>query len=891
MQKNFLLFIVLCILILVGWSWLQNQIWPPPPPKKPGDTVAKKEEPKKPDEKKKDEKKDLDKPAPPLPPLKLGLARPQELFASLLTVPAWNVPGFVHPQVLVGDLVLTERSTAARAASQLAAALQPDPRGPLVPHALGSHLLLAREALTPGKKPLPTREAPGLIVLGDDKFHLNVELTTEGGAVQSITLPKFQEASDLGKPVFKRDVHGNFVRDKNNRKVEAPLVLVPPDKYNHSYALYHYPNPSADPDKPEGRPALELGREIWKVELDPKTKKAVRELPDGRREVVLSFDRLPGFPDLKIVRTYTLGPRDYHIGVQVEIIDSRNPARDTSERRFKYQMAGGHGLPIEGEWYASVHLMPFFGLINQRGNFWRDLDETQHRVWVGQGGDKVPPVPDSFIQYAGVGNQYFVSLIVVDNEQVSGTLPRDVVSYARATLESQEKAGILKDFADDYSWVEVSISEKGMGDVRYHLLERARKQARDLKLAKADAVCVNGYEAHGVGMVGTGIRRGRVPRYWQTDLMVRTVSEVKLRPGGKAVHKYLLYNGPVKVALLSQFTGDKAVDSTLVDRYWDTLNLRTLTDYRSPGPLGWFANQIFWTDLIILFTRLMNWLLDWLHWVVPNYGIAIILLTIIVRSLMIPISRKQAYLSIKMQEIAPQIKELQKKYKDSQQRTRAVMELYRKHQVNPFGGCLTLLLQLPIFMGLYYCLQESIHFRLAGFLWMPNLAAPDMLLWWGEGIPLISDPDNMGNIFYLGPFLNVLPVVAVALMLAQQKMLTPPPADEQQAFQQKLMKWMLIFFGILFYKVAAGLCIYFVVSSVWGLLERKFLPKKGATPAGPPAGGGGGDGGGGGGGPGKPAGPGPGGGKRKGKKDKKAAAPKGRIGTWWQDLLDKAKKK
>src|SRR5207244_3391261 len=82
------------------------------------------------------------------------------------------------------------------------------------------------------------------------------------------------------------------------------------------------------------------------------------------------------------------------------------------------------------------------------------------------------------------------------------------------------------------------------------------------------------------------------------------------------------------------------------------------------------------------------------------------------------------------------------------------------------------------------CLQESIHFRLASFLWMDNLAAPDMLLRWGEGLWPFSDPDNMtGSFFsflYLGPYFNLLPVIAVALMLLQQKMLTPPPAAEQQ---------------------------------------------------------------------------------------------------------------
>src|SRR5207237_7718083 len=111
-------------------------------------------------------------------------------------------------------------------------------------------------------------------------------------------------------------------------------------------------------------------------------------------------------------------------------------------------------------------------------------------------------------------------------------------------------------------------------------------------------------------------------------------------------------------------------------------------------------------------------------------------------------------------------------------------------------------------------LQESIHCRLAPLAWIKNLAATDMLIRWGESIPYSSEPDSHGSMFYLGPYFNLLPVVAVALMIMQQKYLTPPPQDQQQAFQQKLMKYMMVFFGLMFYKVAAGLCVYFIVSSL-----------------------------------------------------------------------------
>ena len=391
--------------------------------------------------------------------------------------------------------------------------------------------------------------------------------------------------------------------------------------------------------------------------------------------------------------------------------------------------------------------------------------------------------------------------------------------------------------------------------------------------------------------VATFVRAGNVRRTQLDDITVRVVSDaLQLEPGKTMVHNYVLYQGPSKVRQLATFRGDKAVDAELVDWYADTLHLRTLTDYRSPGFLGEISSKVMWTDLLILTTRFMHWLLDWLHWLVPNYGLSIILLTLIVRASMFPVSRKSALLSQRMQALGPEMKKIQEKYKDDPKLKSAEMwQLYRKHKVSPFGSCLPMLMQMPFFLGLYYCLQESINFRLAGFLWMDNLAAPDMLMGWGAGIPIISDPDNFSGSFfsfiYLGPYFNVLPVIAVTLMLFQQKMMTPPPADEQQEMQQKMMKYMAVFIGIMFYKVAAGLCVYFIVSSLWGLCERKMLPKRkplealtaAATPGGNGSTGGGG----------KP-------GRGKGKLDKKEKKPEGafqKVKDMWAELLRQAEKK
>jgi len=204
-----------------------------------------------------------------------------------------------------------------------------------------------------------------------------------------------------------------------------------------------------------------------------------------------------------------------------------------------------------------------------------------------------------------------------------------------------------------------------------------------------------------------------------------------------------------------------------------------------------------------------------------NYGIAIILLTILVRALMFPLGRKQALMAQKMQSLQPHLKALQDKYKEDKERlTKETFALYKKHKVNPVGGCLPALIQLPIFVGLWQALNTSFPLRHASFLWIRDLAAPDMLFHFPYEIP------------FLGNWFNVLPFVVVGLMLIQTKLFAPPATTPEAEMQQKMMKYMMVFMGVMFYKVPSGLGIYFITSSLWAIGERLLLPKvTHATPA------------------------------------------------------------
>jgi YidC/Oxa1 family membrane protein insertase len=469
-----------------------------------------------------------------------------------------------------------------------------------------------------------------------------------------------------------------------------------------------------------------------------------------------------------ITKTFTLKPEDYHIGLAIKIEYTGTEGAET----FRYQLAGAHGLRMEGVWYTTVYRNSVIGLETAKGNIDpRDLQLSRTIGFQG-GGQKVERQNDAFIRYAGVATQYFASMIVVDTKQEKGIEP-NFLAWARPTVESQPYPN--KPFLD--------------------------------------------------------------------DITVRVISDkLTLEPGKPKVHKYVLYNGPAKVRLLGQLKGPIQVPSAIVERYEKTLHLGTLTDYHAPGLLGDIASAIGFTAVLVACTNIMHSLLWLLHtYIMPwSYGVAIILLTIVVRGLMFPLSRKQSVASARMQEkmqqvnkeLAPEIKKLEEKFKDDPWQLRqAKHELYMKHGVNPaamLSSCWLMFAQLPIFLGLYYALQESINFRLQPFLWIRNLAAPDMLIKWGENIPYISQREYLGTFLYLGPFFNLLPIIWVALMLIQQKTMMPATAemDDQVKMQMKMMKYMMLVFFFFFYKVPAGLCVYWIGSILWSLSERKLLPKK-----------------------------------------------------------------
>jgi YidC/Oxa1 family membrane protein insertase len=191
-----------------------------------------------------------------------------------------------------------------------------------------------------------------------------------------------------------------------------------------------------------------------------------------------------------------------------------------------------------------------------------------------------------------------------------------------------------------------------------------------------------------------------------------------------------------------------------------------------------------------------------------NWGWSIILLSVLIYFVLFPLTLKQMRSMKAMQALQPHMEELRKKHKDNPQKlNKELMLLYREHKVNPLGGCLPLILQIPIFFALYRVLINAVALKGAHFLWIKDLSAPDGLVLFGRPV-------------------NILPLIMAGLMFLQQKM-TVGSAGPQSAQQQRMMAFMMpVFFAFIFYSMPAGLVLYWLVNSFLMFLNQTLIQRK-----------------------------------------------------------------
>jgi YidC/Oxa1 family membrane protein insertase len=258
--------------------------------------------------------------------------------------------------------------------------------------------------------------------------------------------------------------------------------------------------------------------------------------------------------------------------------------------------------------------------------------------------------------------------------------------------------------------------------------------------------------------------------------------ELFLKPGETKLLDFMFYAGPKKTSELATFTN---------------LGFDKLLSY------GWFG----------FISKILIFILQALYGLFGNYGVAIIVLTVIVKVILFPITKKGQVSMYRLQKLTPRIKALQEQYKDDKRKLgEEQLKLWKEYGVNPLSGCLPMFLQIPIFFGLYWGLALAIELRQAPFmLWINDLSQADQLC--KLPFPILG-----------ATCLHVLPLIMTVSWLIQS-LTQPKSPDPQTRQQQKLFIFMPLIFGILFYNVPAGLTLYWFTSTLLGIVEQLLIKK------------------------------------------------------------------
>jgi len=279
----------------------------------------------------------------------------------------------------------------------------------------------------------------------------------------------------------------------------------------------------------------------------------------------------------------------------------------------------------------------------------------------------------------------------------------------------------------------------------------------------------------------------------EKELELGIVSErIELKPGESKEFSFTTYIGPERLDLLKKYDSE----FEKIKRYYK---------------FGLF-------DVIAKFiAEIMNMLFK----IIPNWGVTIIIISIIIYYSMYPLTARGMASMKKMQAMQPKIQILKEKYSNNPQKlNQEMLELYRKEKINPLGGCFPILLQMPVFIGLYQVLWRNVDFEGASFLWIKDLSRPDRLFLLNFNLPIIGNE------------INLLPILMMVIMYFQQKfssknmILTDPIQIQQQKLMATLMPLLL---GFIFYKFASGLTLYFTMFYIFSTITQWKISKEPKT--------------------------------------------------------------
>jgi YidC/Oxa1 family membrane protein insertase len=263
-----------------------------------------------------------------------------------------------------------------------------------------------------------------------------------------------------------------------------------------------------------------------------------------------------------------------------------------------------------------------------------------------------------------------------------------------------------------------------------------------------------------------------------------------LQEGGSFTRNTVIYTGPKKLDILKSLHGHK--DGIMQLGWWF---------------LPWVGEKLLW-------------MINGLQGMWPySYGLAIMLVTLVMRIFFWPLTHKGTESMRRMSELSPQMKVISEKYKENpQKRQEVMMKFYKENKINPVGGCLPMLVQIPIFLSLFYVLRSAIELRFAEFLWIEDLSEADRLFAFGFDLPIF------------GEYFNILPILMAISMYLQQKVapMTPNSSmDETQAqIQKTMMRMMPVMMLFVLYNFSAGLALYWTTQNVLMIVQHLVYKKR-----------------------------------------------------------------
>jgi YidC/Oxa1 family membrane protein insertase len=500
------------------------------------------------------------------------------------------------------------------------------------------------------------------------------------------------------------------------------------------------------------------------------------------------------------------------------------------KKDLKQELAAGGRLPIDAPGLS--------GSINLKGAVVDDLVTKRHTATIEKGSG-----PARIFSPAGTPAQHFAQFGWVGTSQADGgvalpdantvwSAPQGVrltdASPVTVTWSNTTGQTFAIQFAIDKDYMitaKQTVVNRGAAPITvrpFALINRTDKTAsvdsysvHSGPIGAFDKAVQFGPDYDDLQEAGTVNNSGRTDWlgftdvYWMSLLIPGNApADSDFRSLGQGLFRADVVYDPVTVGQNRQsvlttrlFAGAK--ESAVLDRYQDSgiSNFGLSIDW---GWFRWFEKPIFW-------------LLDALFKAVGNFGVAIILLTVIVRGIMFPVAQRQFASMAAMRAVQPKMKAIQERFKDDKQKQQQeIMALYKKEGVNPLAGCLPIFLQIPVFFALYKVLILSIEMRHQPFvLWIKDLSAPD--------------PLHLLNLFGLLPFTppSFLAIGVLALLLGitmyLQFRMNPAPMDPVQEQMFKLMPWIMMFIMAPF---AAGLLIYWITSNLLTIAQQRYLYSK-----------------------------------------------------------------